>query len=69
MHLTEGGAIVLEVVRVTTRSRIAHVRKSLSTPRLSNFVGTAEVSTKLPWKSLSKRVETDGVSQSHKRTS
>ena len=48
MHLMEGEAIVLEVVRVTSRSRIAHARKSLSTPRLSNFVGTAEASIKLP---------------------
>jgi hypothetical protein len=27
MHLTEGETIVLELVRVTSRSRVAHVRE------------------------------------------
>jgi len=36
---------------------------------LSSFVGTAESSTKLPWKSLDKRVGAEGVDQSHSKTS
>lgn len=42
-------------------------RSSLFTQRLSNFVGTAESSTKLPWKSLRKRVGEKWMSQSNAR--
>ena len=46
--------VVFGVIRVTSRGRIAHVSKLVSSlwmQRLSSFIGTAELSTALPWKS------------------
>ena len=50
-----GEAIVLEVVRVTGHSRIAHVGKFalvFMDAEVKQLIGTAESSTKFPWKSL-----------------
>jgi hypothetical protein len=71
MYLTEGEAVIMEIVRVTSRGRIAHVSElALSwTQRLSSFVGIADSGTKLPWTSLDKRVGAECVSESDAKTS
>jgi hypothetical protein len=71
MYLTEGEAVIMEIVRVTSRGRIAYVSElALSrTQRLSNFAGIGDSGTKLPWTSLDKHVGAEWVSQSDAKTS
>jgi len=71
--LMEGGVIVLEVVRVASHSKIAHVGKSahvfMMNVEARQLCCDCRVKHKLPWKSLSRRVGADWVGKSHKRTS
>ena len=68
MRLTEGEVIIFGVVWVTSRGRITPLRSSSWSYRLTGFVETVESGTMLGWKSLDKRVGTEGISQSDVKT-